>query len=165
MAEQEGCTRLFHYAPPKVSGEIPVASDFSQLKILIVDDHFLIRQFVRRTLIDAGLSRIDMANDGQEAIDALEKAAMLNDIYDVLFLDWNMPGLTGIDVLSFVRGKPIYQNSAVIMFTAESEKTNIMKAIKMGATSYILKPISPVDLNKKVREIVEWLDNRRSAKG
>jgi DNA-binding response OmpR family regulator len=55
-------------------------------------------------------------------------------------------------------------NSAVIMFTAEAEKQNIMQAIKMGATSYIQKPISPSDLAKKLREIVEWIDNRRAMK-
>ncbi len=141
-----------------------MATDFAQLKVLIADDHFLIRQFVRRTLMDAGMVTVDTANDGVEAIAALNKAIDENALYDVMFLDWNMPNMSGVDVLSYVRGKPIYQNSAVIMFTAESEKQNIMKAIKMGATSYILKPISPVDLNKKVREIMEWLDTRRTAK-
>jgi two-component system chemotaxis response regulator CheY len=141
-----------------------MATDFNSLKVLIADDHFLIRQFVRRTLMDAGMAAVDTASDGNEAIEMLNKAAEANELYDVLFLDWNMPNLSGIDVLSYVRGKPNYQNSAVVMFTAESEKQNIMKAIKMGATSYILKPISPVDLNKKVREIMEWLDTRRSGK-
>ena len=141
-----------------------MAVDLTHLKVLIADDHFLIRQFVRRTLTDAGMTIVDTANDGTEAIELMNKAAEANHVYDLVFLDWNMPNLSGVDVLSYVRGKPIYHNSAVVMFTAESEKQNIMKAIKMGATSYILKPISPVELNKKVIEIMEWLDNRRTAK-
>jgi two-component system chemotaxis response regulator CheY len=138
--------------------------NLANLRILLADDHFLIRQFVRRTLMDTGMTVIDMVNDGNEAIDALSTSITENKIYDVVFLDWNMPNMSGIDVLAYVRSKPQYQNSAVVMFTAESEKNNIMKAIKMGATSYILKPISPSDLNKKLREIIDWLDNRRVTK-
>jgi two-component system chemotaxis response regulator CheY len=141
-----------------------MATELTQVRVLIADDHFLIRQFVRRTLMDAGMVHVDTANDGNEAIEMMNRAAEVDQLYDLVFLDWNMPNLSGVDVLSYVRGKPIYQNSAIVMFTAESEKANIMKAIKMGATSYILKPISPVELNKKVQEIVEWLDSRRTAK-
>ncbi len=136
----------------------------ANLRVLIADDHFLIRQFVRRTLIDAGMANIDMAGSGNEAIDMLGAALTANTPYNLVFLDWNMPGLSGIDVLNYARAKPAYQNAAIVMFTAESEKSNIMKAIKLGATSYVLKPISPVDLNKKVRELIDWLNNRQSGK-
>lgn len=135
-----------------------------QFKILIADDHFLIRQFVKRTLMEIGISQIDMVIDGNEAIDAVNDALSNHAPYDILFLDWNMPTMNGIDVLAYVRGKPQYNNSAVVMFTAESEKANIMKAIKLGATTYILKPIAPMELNKKVREVFDWLKNRRLAK-
>lgn len=135
-----------------------------QLKILIADDHFLIRQFVKRTLMDSGMENVEMVNDGNEAVDAINISIEKKDLYDIVFLDWNMPVMAGIDVLAYIRAKPEYQNSAVVMFTAESEKQNIMKAIKMGATSYILKPIAPMELNKKIREIMDWLQGRRLAK-
>ncbi len=141
-----------------------MTTELPSLKVLIADDHFLIRQFVRRTLTDAGMLNVDLANDGDEAMDFINKADDAGGVYDVIFLDWNMPMLSGGDVLSNVRNKKAYNNSAVIMFTAESEKQNIMKAIKMGATSYIEKPISPSELAKKLREIVEWIDSRRYAK-
>jgi DNA-binding response OmpR family regulator len=133
-------------------------------RILVADDHFLIRQFVKRTLMDNGFDQVDLVNDGTEAIEALNNSIQNRTLYDIVFLDWNMPQLAGIDVLSFIRTKQEYQNTAVVMFTAESEKANIMKAIKMGATSYILKPISPSDLNKKIRELIDWLGARRTAK-
>lgn len=139
-------------------------SDLTDPRVLIADDHFLIRQFVKRALTDMGMTRVDLANDGNEAVDMLGETLIGGGLYDIVFLDWNMPTLSGIDVLSYIRSKPQYQNAAVIMFTAESEKHNIMKAIKMGATSYILKPISPIDLNKKIREVLDWLNNRRVAK-
>ena len=138
--------------------------NYESLRILLADDHFLIRQFVRRTLTDMGITEIDTVNDGNEAVDAISRSVAEDKIYDIVFLDWNMPNLSGIDVLAYVRSKPQYQNSAVVMFTAESEKNNIMKAIKMGATSYILKPISPADLNKKVMEIMDWIEGRRVAR-
>lgn len=162
MAEQDDLSPYSFRLSFVLENSVP--ADLSQLKVLIADDHFLIRQFVRRILLETGMQNVDMANDGSEAMQAINKLAEKNEVYDVLMLDWNMPGTTGVDVLAYVRGKPIYQNSAVIMFTAESEKQNIMKVIKMGATSYILKPISPVELGKKIREILEWLDNRRTAK-
>lgn len=136
----------------------------TDMKILIADDHFLIRQFVKRTLNDNGFNNIDMVNDGNEAIEFITKSLGDGALYDMLFLDWNMPGLSGLDVLSYVRSKTQYQNAAVVMFTAESEKTNIMKAVKMGATSYILKPISPADLNKKIREVMDWMKTRNVVK-
>lgn len=133
------------------------------MKILVADDHFLIRQFVKRTLNDNGFLDVDLVNDGNEAIEAIGHTISEPPLYDLIFLDWNMPGLTGIDALAYIRSKPEYQNAAIIMFTAESEKANIMKAVKMGATSYILKPISPADLTKKVREVMEWLRKRNVA--
>jgi two-component system, chemotaxis family, chemotaxis protein CheY len=133
-------------------------------KVMIADDHFLIRQFVKRTLVDSGFEKIDMVNDGNEAIESINASIEANDLYDIIFLDWNMPVMSGIDVLSYIRTKSEYQNAAVVMFTAESEKQNIMKAIKMGATSYILKPIAPMELHKKIREIMDWLKSRRLAK-
>jgi two-component system chemotaxis response regulator CheY len=136
----------------------------SQLRILVADDHFLIRQFVKRTLGEAGIPNVDMVNDGNEAMDAVSLTLDTRQPYDIVFLDWNMPAASGVDVLSFIRSKPAYNNSAVVMFTAESEKNNIMKAIKMGATTYILKPIAPAELNKKIREISDWLKNRREGK-
>jgi len=139
--------------------------NLANIRVLLTDDHFLIRQFFRRTLMDAGINTIEMVNDGNEAMEAIAHSLTGGGtLYDIVMLDWNMPHMAGIDVLAYIRSKPQYQNSAVVMFTAESEKANIMKAIKMGATTYILKPISPADLTKKIREVIDWLTNRRVGK-
>lgn len=133
------------------------------LKILIADDHFLIRQFVRNTLQDAKIADVQTAADGNEAIDLVQKAVELKTPYDVVFLDWNMPTVSGLEVLSFFRAKPEYASTAFVMLTAESEQQNIMKAIKAGATSYIIKPVAPADLSKKLSEIFEWIKRKRQA--
>ncbi len=136
-------------------------SQLANLKVLIADDHFLIRQFVRNTLQDSKITNIQTAADGNEAIDLVQKAYDVNQPYDVVFLDWNMPTISGLEVLSYFRAKPEYMNTAFVMLTAESEQQNIMKAIKAGATSYIIKPISPSDLGKKLSEIHEWIKRKR----
>lgn len=136
-------------------------SQLSQLKVLIADDHFLVRQFVRNTLQEAKITNIQTAADGNEAIDQIQKAAEVKQPYDIVFLDWNMPTISGLEVLNYFRTRPEYANTAFVMLTAESEQSNIMKAIKAGATSYIIKPVSPSDLGKKLFEIHEWLKRKR----
>jgi two-component system chemotaxis response regulator CheY len=136
-------------------------SQLVNLKILIADDHFLIRQFVRNTLADAKITNVQTAADGNEAIDLVQKARDVGQPYDIVFLDWNMPTVSGLEVLSYFRAKPEYGTTAFVMLTAESEQQNIMKAIKAGATSYIIKPVSPADLGKKLFEIYEWIKRKR----
>ena len=140
-------------------------TDDGKLSILIADDHFLIRQFVRNTLQEAKITNIQTAADGNEAIDLIQKARDTKQSYDVVLLDWNMPTISGLEVLSYFRAKPEYADTAFVMLTAESEQQNIMKAIKAGATSYIIKPVSPADLGKKMFEINEWLKRKRQAIG
>jgi two-component system chemotaxis response regulator CheY len=140
-------------------------SQLSNLKVLIADDHFLIRQFVRNTLQEAQINNVQTAADGNEAIDLVQKAHEVGQPFDIVFLDWNMPTVSGLEVLSYFRAKSDYASTAFVMLTAESEQQNFMKAIKAGATSYIVKPVSPADLGKKLFEINEWLKRKRMAAG
>ncbi len=140
-------------------------SQLAKLKVLIADDHFLIRQFVRNTLQDAKITNVQTAADGNEAIDLVQKAQEVDQAYDVVFLDWNMPTVSGLEVLNFFRAKPDYAGTAFVMLTAESEQQNIMKAIKAGATSYIIKPVSPSDLSKKLYDVYEWIKRKRGISG
>ncbi|MGB4101659.1 MAG: response regulator [Alphaproteobacteria bacterium] len=137
-------------------------SQLTSLRVLVADDHFLIRQFVRNTLQEAKIVNVATASDGNEAIELIQKAKDDKAAYDIVFLDWNMPTISGLEVLSFFRAKAEYADTAFVMLTAESEQQNIMKAIKAGATSYIIKPVSPGDLSKKLYEIHEWLKRKRA---
>ena len=136
-------------------------SELANLKILVVDDHFLVRQFVTNTLKEANVQSVMTANDGNEAIDLVQKSHDEGAPFDIVLLDWNMPTVSGIEVLSYFRVKPEYATTAFVMLTAESEQQNIMKAIKAGATSYIVKPVSAADLSKKLFEVNEWLKRKR----
>lgn len=137
-------------------------SVLTNLRVLVADDHFLIRQFVRNTLREAKINNVEMAADGNEAIEQIQKAKDVNLPFDIVFLDWNMPTISGFEVLTYFRARPEYADTAFVMLTAESEQQNIMKAIKAGATSYIVKPVSPADLSKKLFEINEWIKRKRA---
>ncbi len=137
--------------------------EISQLKILLVDDHMLVQQYVRNVLQEFNITEISCCKDGNEAVDLIEKAHFVKKPFNVVFLDWNMPTVNGIGVLSYVRRKPEYDNMAIIMLTAESDMTNIIKAINMGATSYIVKPTTVAEIRKKLLEVHEWLKKKQRA--
>jgi two-component system chemotaxis response regulator CheY len=138
-------------------------TSLAEQKVLVADDHFLVRQFVRNTLEESKISNIQTAADGNEAIEQIQKAKDVNQPFDLVFLDWNMPTISGLEVLNYFRTRAEYENIAFVMLTAESEQQNIMKAIKAGATSYIIKPVSPADLSKKLFEIFEWIKRKRES--
>jgi two-component system chemotaxis response regulator CheY len=131
------------------------------LKVLIADDHFLTHEFVRNALYESNITDIQHAADGNEAIDLVQKARDSGQPYDIVFLDWNMPMVSGLDVLSYFRAKPEYADTAFVMLTAESEQQNIMKAIKSGATAYIIKPVSATQLEEKMIALQEWIKRNR----
>lgn len=128
----------------------------AHLKILITDDSSLMRKYISSMLSGTKVCEIQDANDGDAAIAMIEEAHNANKPFNIVFLDWNMPRVSGFEVLCFFRAKPEYAGTAFVMLTAESDQKNILKAIKAGATAYILKPVSEAKLAKKFVEILAW---------
>lgn len=122
-----------------------------EIKILLVDDQPLIRKIVRDILAQLGYMNVEEAENGQ---DALAKLRMKK--FDLIFLDWNMPVMQGIDVLRELRKMPSYKDTPVIMLTAEAEKEKVITAIQEGVTNYIVKPFKPATLKEKLAE--SWKD-------
>jgi two-component system chemotaxis response regulator CheY len=122
-----------------------------EIKILLVDDQPLIRKIVRDILAQLGYMNVEEAENGQ---DALAKLRMKK--FDLIFLDWNMPVMQGIDVLRELRKMPAYKDTPVIMLTAEAEKEKVLTAIQEGVTNYIVKPFKPATLKEKLAE--SWKD-------
>lgn len=135
--------------------------ELSQLRILLVDDQTLVKQYVRNVLQDLKIANIQCAKDGSEAVDMIDKSYFVNQRYDVVFLDWDMPTVNGIGVLSYVRKKPEYDDMAIVMLTAEGEMHHIIKAMSQGATSYIVKPTTVGEIRKKLLEVYDWLKKKR----
>jgi two-component system alkaline phosphatase synthesis response regulator PhoP len=117
-------------------------------KVLIADDQPNMRQLVRLTL-ESGHFEILEAPDGDAAL-AVARAERP----DLLFLDWTMPGLAGVEVCRALREDPETAGMRIVMLTARSQDSDRLHAQEMGADDYITKPFSPIQLLEKVRDVL-----------
>jgi two-component system, chemotaxis family, chemotaxis protein CheY len=122
-------------------------------RVLVVDDFEMMRFVLTKALKEMGVTNVEEAEHGKQAIDKLADADIAGAPYELVFCDWNMPEATGMEVLQFCRVMPSYQKIPFVMVTAEAESQNVIQAIKSGATDYIVKPVTPEDLAKKLDKI------------
>ncbi|MCK9607119.1 MAG: chemotaxis response regulator CheY [Methylomonas sp.] len=123
------------------------------MKILIVDDFSTMRRIVKNLLKDLGFTNTVEADDGKSALPILEKGGI-----DFLVTDWNMPGMTGIDLLRAVRANPHLANLPVLMVTAEAKREQIIMAAQAGVNGYVIKPFTAATLKEKIEKIFERID-------
>jgi len=120
------------------------------LKLLVVDDFSTMRRIVRNLLKELGYTNVDEAEDG---IAALQKLKGSN--FQFVITDWNMPNMTGIELLKAIRADAGLKHLPVLMITAEAKKENIIEAAKSGASGYIVKPFTAATLDEKLGKIFE----------
>ncbi|WIO75637.1 response regulator [Porticoccaceae bacterium LTM1] len=118
------------------------------MKILVVDDHESMRRIVKQILMDIGFTNIEMADDGATAYPML-----LNGNFDFLVTDWNMPQMTGIDLLRKVRSNDTLKTMPVLLVTAETKKEQIIAAAQAGVNDYVVKPFNAQTLKTKIERI------------
>ena len=118
------------------------------MKVLVVDDFSTMRRIVKNPLRQIGFTNIEEAEDGQKAYDRL-----IVEKFDFVVSDWNMPNMTGIDLLRKVRATPQIKDIPFLMVTAEAKQENIVEAIKAGVSNYIVKPFTVATLDEKVKKI------------
>lgn len=116
-------------------------------RILIVEDHPTMREAMRLVLEGEGFA-IDEAADGQRALEMVRA-----DPPDLVFLDMNIPGSSGAEVLAEVRADPATAGVRVIIVTADGEEGR-ERAMAMGADEYFTKPFSPITLLRTVEEVI-----------
>ncbi|OGP50529.1 MAG: histidine kinase [Deltaproteobacteria bacterium RBG_13_43_22] len=121
-----------------------------KMKILIVDDFSTMRRIIKNLLKQIGFENIEEAEDGQHAFSKLK-----NEKYHFIVSDWNMPNMTGIELLQQVRKDPELKGLPFLMVTAESEKDKVVEAIKAGVNNYIVKPFTTEILKEKMEKILE----------
>ncbi|MEA2285502.1 MAG: two-component system, OmpR family, phosphate regulon response regulator PhoB [Solirubrobacteraceae bacterium] len=117
-------------------------------KVLIADDQPTMRQLVRLTL-ESGHFEILEAPDGDAALELARR-----ELPDLVFLDWTMPGMAGVDVCRALRDDPATEGMRIVMLTARSQPSDRDHARAMGADDYITKPFSPIELLEKVRDVL-----------
>ncbi|BCD61840.1 two-component system, chemotaxis family, chemotaxis protein CheY [Nitratiruptor sp. YY08-26] len=118
------------------------------IRILVVDDAPMIRRILKNLLKEMGFSNIDEAEDGMVALQKLR-----NQKYDFVITDWNMPNLTGIELVQEIRKDPNLKSLPIMMVTAEAKKENIILALKSGVNNYIVKPFTPENVKAKIEAI------------
>ncbi len=123
------------------------------LKTLIIDDMAVMRKMVSRILSGLGFLNLDMAEDGKQALDKIMEAQKAGQPFQFIVSDWNMPRMTGLELLKELRGKEEYKKLPFLMVTAEGEKENLILAIKSGVSNFIVKPFTPETMKEKIDKI------------
>lgn len=123
------------------------------MKILIVDDFSTMRRIIKNLLRDLGFTNTSEADDGVTALPMLQ-----NGNFDFLVTDWNMPGMTGIDLLKAVRADDRLKDMPILMVTAEAKRDQIVEAAQAGVNGYVVKPFTAAVLKEKIEKIFERVD-------
>ena len=123
------------------------------MKILIVDDFSTMRRIVKNLLNDLGYTNTTEADDGKTAWPMLQAGD-----FNFVVTDWNMPGMTGIDLLKNIRSDAKLAKIPVLMVTAEAQREQIIEAAKAGVNGYIIKPFTAVTLKEKIDKIFQRVE-------
>ena len=115
------------------------------MKVLIVDDSNTMRQIIRRSLGKIGVEDIVEANNGKKAVDAASAESP-----ELIFMDWNMPEMSGIDAVRAIRESG--NKVPIVMVTTEAEKRRVLEAIQAGINDYLVKPFTPDALCEKAQK-------------
>lgn len=118
------------------------------MKVMVVDDFATMRRIVRNILKQIGFSDITEADDGKSAYNQLKREKV-----DLLLCDWNMPEMSGLELLNKVRADDDLKDIPFVMVTAEAQKQNIIEAVKAGVNSYIVKPFTADTVIEKLKKV------------
>jgi two-component system chemotaxis response regulator CheY len=118
------------------------------MKVLVVDDMVTMRRIVKNILKQVGFGNVDEAENGQEALQKLRA-----DTFGFVVSDWNMPVMTGIDMLRAIRADEKLKTIPVLMVTAEAQQSNLIEAVQAGVSNYIVKPFTAETMQEKIAKI------------
>ncbi len=121
----------------------------TNMKILVVDDFATMRRIVKNILVQLGYKNIVEADDGTTAVEILKQEKV-----DMIISDWNMPKMTGLELLKHVRADADLANIPFLMVTAEAQQDNIILAVKAKVSQYIVKPFTAETLGEKINKIL-----------
>ena len=125
------------------------------MHILIVDDFSTMRKIIINQLKELGFNSVDEADDGISAWSMLQTGK-----YDFIISDWNMPEMTGIELLQKVRADSALKKIPFLLITAEAKLSQILEATELGVDGYILKRFNSAVLNEKMYKIFERIANK-----
>jgi len=121
--------------------------DFT-MKVLVVDDMSTMRRIIKNVLRQIGYTSVEEAPDGQEALKKLKGGG-----FGLVVTDWNMPVMTGLELLKAIRADAELKILPVLMVTAEAQNENIIEAVQAGVSNYVVKPFTADGLQEKLAKI------------
>ncbi len=122
----------------------------NDMRFLVVDDFPTMRRIIKNLLKEIDYENVDEAEDGSDALKKLKA-----DSYDFIISDWNMPNMTGLELLKAVRADASLKDKPFLMVTAEAEKGKVIEAIQAGVNNYIVKPFTSATLKEKIDKVLE----------
>ncbi len=119
-----------------------------EMRVLVVDDFSTMRRIIKNILRQLGFTNVVEADDGTTAWEVLNK-----DKIDFIVSDWNMPKMTGIELLRKVRSSEEFADIPFLMVTAEAQQENIIEAVQAKVSNYIVKPFTAETMKQKIEKI------------
>lgn len=129
------------------------------LRVMVVDDSRVARMAMIDMLEKLGFKHLheaENANDAHEKMDAMK--------YDLVFLDWMMPGRSGISLMEEWRADRRYDDVGIVVCSMQDDKRMVAGALRAGALNYIVKPVTDEKLKRSVDEMLNWIELQRKAK-
>ncbi|SBV90718.1 chemotaxis regulator transmitting signal to flagellar motor component [uncultured delta proteobacterium] len=120
----------------------------TDMRVLVVDDFSTMRRIIKNILRQLGFNNVVEADDGTTAWDVLNK-----DKIEFIISDWNMPQMTGIELLRKVRASEEFGDLPFLMVTAEAQQENIIEAVQAKVSNYIVKPFTADVMKQKIDKI------------
>jgi two-component system chemotaxis response regulator CheY len=111
------------------------------------------RKIIKNMMGKMGCNNLHEADDGAPAWQMIQDAHELGQPYEFIVSDWNMPQLTGLDLLKNIRSDERFKTLPFLMVTAEAEQSNVIVAVKAGVSNFVVKPFSIVTLKEKIDKI------------
>ncbi|NBX72894.1 MAG: response regulator [Alphaproteobacteria bacterium] len=125
------------------------------LRALVIYDHFPFRDRVHKVLRQMGIDRVTFVHDVTAAIIYIKKSLQRKAPFDLVFLDWAMPGSNGFDLIDYIRSLRPYDRTPVIMHSADSSTRSVADAVRRGVSVYLLKPIAPAMLADRLVSVLD----------
>ncbi len=120
------------------------------MKFLVVDDSVTMRRIVVNSLKGLGYSDFLEAGDGKEALSILNQ----EDSVSFVITDWNMPNMSGLELVKAIRAHETYSDTPILMVTTRGVKEDIMDALAAKVNNYVVKPFTPAILKEKIDMIL-----------
>ena len=125
------------------------------IRILVVDDSIGIRLAAKKIFQKLGYLQVSIADDGTTALEELKKGK-----FELVVSDWNMPKMSGIDLLKAMRADESLEKIPFLLVTGDDDQDNIMAAIKAGINNFMTKPYDAMVLSEKIERIFAYQKER-----